>query len=177
VSLLDEKSREQDRSLHLLRLDNAALLVRFRAAADQRLRAERKTKQLEAEVVWLRGRMGAATHTNDAAHGTVEQPQATMALHQTPPAQPLYYEESHDAPYYYHDGSANFSSSMSSTNTTVPASAAMAAPSAPPLELSYESKTPGPYPVPVSAAAASPSAGRRNSNPAAAAAAAATRWK
>lgn len=103
VSLLDEKSREQSRSLHLMRLDNAALLVRFRAAAEQRAKADKRAKTLEAEVILLRGRMGVERQAYDAAHGLAtagdEHQQQQPVLHQAPQPQPLYYEETHDAPY------------------------------------------------------------------------------
>jgi len=90
VSLLEEKCREQDRSLHLLRLDNSALLVRFRAASERRLTAEKRTKTLEAECVVLRGRKGAKQINGDARNGTQQR-----AQQQHQPEHALFYEEQH----------------------------------------------------------------------------------
>jgi hypothetical protein len=72
IASLEEKNKEQEKVVQQVRAENAQLLIRFRGAHERRMQAEKRTKQVEAELALIRGRQGTVQLQSAAAHALME---------------------------------------------------------------------------------------------------------
>ena len=99
IELLEEKNRELEKALGLLRGDNQLLLVRFRAAHERRVVAEKKLKQTQAELEELRVTQQQQRHhyqhqqqQQQQTNGNTEFYESQQQQQQQQPPPPLEYE-------------------------------------------------------------------------------------